>query len=202
MASLVSLRMFHVSNVPRISPARNFSISSVVACSQNKKSSEDKRIVDFPLYNKSGTRQFKKEQHAKRRNPKYPDIPIHRYGVRDTVVKHHAGTEKVAEMIPELVVPDLEDCTLKPYVAYSTKEIYQDELTARDLFNVIYGQKIITDFKAGKLDQDGNPQEPSAAERITAEEAYIKARQTGSDIFQGGEPVNKEFMLDIPVGKI
>ena len=24
-------------------------------------------------------------------------------------------------MIPELVVPDLEDCTLKPYVAYSTK---------------------------------------------------------------------------------
>ena len=38
------------------------------------------------------------------------------------------------------------------------QEIYQDELTARDLFNVIYGQKIITDFKAGKLDQDGNPQ--------------------------------------------
>ena len=28
-------------------------------------------------------------------------------------------------MIPELIVPDLEDCKLKPYVSYATKEILQ-----------------------------------------------------------------------------
>ena len=27
----------------------------------------------------------------------------------------------------------------------------------QDLFNVIYGPKIIADFKAGKLDENGNP---------------------------------------------
>ena len=32
---------------------------------------------------------------------------------------------QVPEMIPELIVPDLEDCKLKPYVSYATKEILQ-----------------------------------------------------------------------------
>ena len=50
-------------------------------------------------------------------------------------------------MIPELVVPDLSDTKLKPYVSYATKDIYQEELTSRDLFNVIYGGKIVEDFK-------------------------------------------------------
>jgi len=30
----------------------------------------------------------------------------------------------------------------------------------------------------------------------------FRARQTGSDIFQGGEVPNKTYKLDIPVGKI
>ena len=38
-----------------------------------------------------------------------------------------------AEMIPELIVPDLYDCKLKPYVSYKTKEINQEELTSRYL---------------------------------------------------------------------
>ena len=37
------------------------------------------------------------------------------------------------EMIPELIVPDLSDCKLKPYVSYKTKEINQEELTSRYL---------------------------------------------------------------------
>ena len=37
----------------------------------------------------------------------------------------------LAEMIPELIVPDLYDCKLKPYVSYKTKEINQEELTSR-----------------------------------------------------------------------
>ena len=39
----------------------------------------------------------------------------------------------LAEMIPELIVPDLYDCKLKPYVSYKTKEINQEELTSRYL---------------------------------------------------------------------
>ena len=40
----------------------------------------------------------------------------------------------------------------------------------RDLFNVIYGGKIVQDFKEGKLDSEGNPLEPSPMERLSSEE--------------------------------
>ena len=93
-ASLLGARLasLPVQNIS-LSSCRNFSKTLVAACSQNKKSSDDKRIVDFPLYNKAGTKKFKKEQFSKR-GPKYPDIPIHKYGVRETVIKHYAGNEK------------------------------------------------------------------------------------------------------------
>jgi hypothetical protein len=35
----------------------------------------------------------------------------------------------------------------------------------QDLFNVIYGKKIILDFKSGKLNSEGEPLEPSPEER-------------------------------------
>lgn len=59
----------------------------------------------------------------------------------------------------------------------------QSEFTARDLFNVVYAPKILKDFKEGKLNEDGTPKESSPEEKMTAEEARLRARQTGSDIF-------------------
>ena len=38
-------------------------------------------------------------------------------------------------------------------------------------------------------------------ELLTAEEAYSRARATGSDIFQGGEPPNRAYSLDYEVGR-
>eukprot|EP00088_Acartia_fossae_P040872 TRINITY_DN42608_c0_g1_i1.p1 TRINITY_DN42608_c0_g1~~TRINITY_DN42608_c0_g1_i1.p1 ORF type:complete len:201 (+),score=9.10 TRINITY_DN42608_c0_g1_i1:57-659(+) len=170
---------------------------------ERKGRNHDFKITNFPTYNRGGTKQFKREQFVKgNKKPKYPDVKIHKYGTRDIVIKHHAGLETVPEKIPELIVPDLENCRLKPYVSYATKDIYQEPLTSKDLFNVVYGPKIMEDFKEGKLDQDGNPYEPSEEESLSSEEAFIRARKTGSDIYQGGEPVNKEFMLDYPVGKV
>lgn len=86
-------------------------------------------------------------------------------------------------MIPELIVPDLTDCKFKPYVTYKTTEVIQSEFRAQDLFNAVYAKKIIEDFKNDKLNEDGSPQNPSANEEMTPEEAWIKARKTGSDIF-------------------
>lgn len=48
---------------------------------------------------------------------------------------------------------------------------------------MVYAQKIVKDFKEGKLDESGKPLEPSDNEKLTAEEAKLKARQTGCDIF-------------------
>jgi len=166
----------------------------------HKKITKVHHVNEFKHPNRMGTKKFKKEQNN-RYKPKYPDIPIHRYGVKYNSILHPAKFEPVKEMTAEIIVPDLEGCKLKPYVSYATKDIYQDELTSQDLFNVIYGPKIVKDFKEGKLDDDGNPLEPTEIEKMTSEEAYIKARQTGSDIFQGGEPTNPLWNLDIPVGK-
>jgi len=160
------------------------------------------QITKIQTFNKRGTKKFKKEQYKKwQQKGAYPDLRIHNYGSRSTGVRHEAYWQEVQEMIPELIVPDLDDCNLKPYVSYKTKEINQEELTSRDLFNVIYGSKIVQDFKEGKLDSEGNSREPSPLEQLSAEEALKMSRQTGSDIFSGGIEPSKTWNLDWKVGK-
>lgn len=92
------------------------------------------------------------------------------------------------ELSPELIVPNLTNCKLKPYVSYQAPDVTQSEFTAKDLFDAVYSQKIKEDFKAGKLDDDGNSLEPSEQESLTPEEARIRARKSGSDIF-GFNPI-------------
>lgn len=135
----------------------------------------------FSLHNKRGSRIFKQQQIT---NPD-PAIPIDKRGVRD-IGYIDPNTKKfveVPEMIPELIVPDLTKCTLKPYVSYRAMDVVQSEFTAQDLFNVVYAPKIAKDFKENKLNEDGTPKEPSPEERMTPDEAREKARKTGSDIF-------------------
>eukprot|EP00090_Calanus_glacialis_P032586 TRINITY_DN53993_c0_g1_i1.p1 TRINITY_DN53993_c0_g1~~TRINITY_DN53993_c0_g1_i1.p1 ORF type:complete len:183 (+),score=48.72 TRINITY_DN53993_c0_g1_i1:43-591(+) len=152
--------------------------------------------------NKRWSKQHKKMQFKRFGKPNaFPDIPVFKYGTRDTGIRHDAFWEHVPEKVPELMVPDLKECDLKPYVSYATNDIYQEELTSKDLFNVIYGRKIIEDFRTGKLDTDGNSFEPNKLEELTPEQAEVLARQTGSDIFVGGDPYSKTFALKIPIGK-
>jgi len=89
--------------------------------------------------------------------------------------------EFVPEMVPELVVPDLAGFRLKPYVSYRTPDVKNEAFTAESLFEAIYAKKIVEDFKAGRLAEDGSPVEPSEEELLSAEEARLRARQTGSD---------------------
>ncbi|XP_050299832.1 39S ribosomal protein L41, mitochondrial [Anthonomus grandis grandis] len=138
-----------------------------------------KNFRKFQLFNKRGTRQFKKEQLEN------PDLDLfHSKGVRSVgyTSRVDGSFKLIPEKIPELIVPNLEGCELKPYVSYRTPDIVQTEFTAEDLFNVVYAPKITKDFEEGKLDDNGNPLEPSLEEKLTPEEAKQKARQTGSDM--------------------
>ena len=47
----------------------------------------------------------------------------------------------------------------------------------------MYGKKILSDYKEGKLDGKGQPLEPSPEESMTADEAEIKARQVSLQRF-------------------
>nr|CAD7455131.1 unnamed protein product [Timema tahoe] len=105
------------------------------------------------------------------------------YGVRRVGYESKGHFVTVQEMIPELIVPDLTNFKLKPYVSYKAPDVVQSEFTAQDLFNVVYSKKFAEDFKQGKLDQDGNPLEPSSEESLTPQEAFVQARKTGSDLF-------------------
>lgn len=139
-----------------------------------------KNFRKFLLYNKRGPRIFKQQ----RRTDPDPEMPVDRRGVRDTGYTTHDGHYvEVPEKIPQLVVPSLAGFQLKPYVSYKAADVVQSEFTAQDLFDAVYSRKIVEDFKAGKLDANGAPLEPSAEERLDAEEAWSRARRTGSDIF-------------------
>lgn len=89
----------------------------------------------------------------------------------------------IPEMIPELVVPSLKDFHLKPYVSYRVTDFNKREFTAKDLFNIVYADKIKKDFIEGKLDPNGESLNPSENEKMTPEEARKRAEMTGTDIF-------------------
>ena len=60
----------------------------------------------------------------------------------------------VPEMIPELIVPALTDFKLKPYVSYKVRDTVEPAMSARDLFDVVYGRKIKDEFDDGRLESE------------------------------------------------
>ncbi|XP_067626388.1 large ribosomal subunit protein mL41 [Eurosta solidaginis] len=134
----------------------------------------------FLVYNKRGTRIVKLAQ----RTLPNPPVSIDKRGVKDTGYTTRDGKYvEVPERIPELIVPDLTDCKLKPYVSYKAPDVVQSEFTSLDLFNAVYSKKIVEDFKEKKLNEDGTSINPSSEETLTADEALLRARKTGSDLF-------------------
>ncbi|XP_055318965.1 39S ribosomal protein L41, mitochondrial [Sitodiplosis mosellana] len=128
-----------------------------------------------------GDRVFREKQKSNKPDER---IPLETYGARATTILDDYGNKvEVAEMIPELIVPDLKDFPLKPYVSYRTADFQQSEFTAEDLFNAVYSNKIVEDWNKKQLNEDGTPKTPSEDELLEAEEAFVRARKTGSDIF-------------------
>lgn len=68
-------------------------------------------------------------------------------------------------------------------MSYQTPDIVQGEFSPQDLFYAVYSEKIAEDFKNGKLDEAGNPLEPSKEEKLGAEEAKNHALSIGADMF-------------------
>lgn len=132
-----------------------------------------------------GTKLFREKQKI---NPD-PNIPVETWGVRETKIPdEHGNLVEEPELIPDMIVPDLTDFKLKPYVSYRTSEFTQSEFTAEDLFNAVYSNKIVADWNSKQLNGDGTPVKPSEDELLGSEEAYQRARRTGADIF-GDKPV-------------
>ncbi|CAK9801964.1 39S ribosomal protein L41, mitochondrial [Anthophora quadrimaculata] len=132
------------------------------------------------LFNKRGSRQFKKERLT---NPNL-NVPIDRRGLKLTGRYENNKWVNIPEMIPELIVPSLEDFHLKPYVSYRVPNFTKREYTAKDLFDIVYADKIKEDYKNSQLGPNGEPLNPSEHEKMTPEEAKNRADKTGTDLFQ------------------
>ena len=52
-----------------------------------------------------------------------PYISEHKYGCRGTGIRHERNWEHIPEKVPELIVPKLTGCKLKPYVSYRAKPV-------------------------------------------------------------------------------
>ncbi|CAH0386518.1 unnamed protein product [Bemisia tabaci] len=158
---------------PQIQLNRSISHSSVLHSKKN--------FRKFVLPHR-GSEAFRKRQEE---NP-HPDIWPFRFGVKKdyVVVGPNKKRVQIPELQAEIIVPDLTGFKLKPYVSYATIEVIQSEFTPKDLFNAVYRRKIVNDFQDKKLDETGNPLEPSPAEQLTADQAKKFARMTGSDLFE------------------
>lgn len=132
----------------------------------------------FIIPNKRGTWSHRQQQMTANR-----ELEIDKRGVRDVGYNLNGRFYTVPEMIPEIIVPDLKDCELRPYVSYKAEDVIQSEFTPEQLFDAVYSKKIVIDYKQGKLDEDGQPKEPSDEEKLQPEEAVARAKRTGSDIF-------------------
>ncbi|XP_033220604.1 39S ribosomal protein L41, mitochondrial [Belonocnema kinseyi] len=132
----------------------------------------------FMLHGKRGSR-FHKEREAG------PDrqLPVDKRGVRDIGYMEGNLYNVVPEMIPEIIVPSLEGFKLKPYVTYQSENVTQEEFTPEDLFNAVYATKIADDFEKGQLTSDGQALNPSENEKLTPDEAKLRAAKTGADMF-------------------
>ncbi|XP_068239213.1 large ribosomal subunit protein mL41 [Palaemon carinicauda] len=139
-----------------------------------------KNFRKFLTYGKRGTKEFKE---SLKKTDDRDLLALKDRGVRPTGLTVGDKFEVVPEMIPEIIVPDLEGFKLKPYVSYRVPDVVQSEFTPQDLFYAIYTKKIVEDFKNGKLDEDGNPIEPSYEELLTEEEARTKANSVCADKF-------------------
>lgn len=142
-----------------------------------------KNFEGFPLINQTGIFDYKHTPKPLRE--KEFDYPLS----EDLVGQRYPGFwikgkfHYVKEMEPELIVPDLIDFPLKPYVSYRAEEVEHPELTAKTLFNLTYADDVYKRFMAGEnLDQEADV--PMEEQIIQAEAARNAAEKTGSDKFE------------------
>ncbi|XP_002122326.2 uncharacterized protein LOC100185051 [Ciona intestinalis] len=64
------------------------------------------------------------------------------FGELDEEIEEDGRRIPVRDRVPEVVVPDLKDFLLKPYVTYRAEEIHQPPTQAKDLFDAFYAPAI------------------------------------------------------------
>ena len=136
-----------------------------------------KNFEDFKIPNKIGTFEHHKLPKALLDNEYNYPVCVDTLGIKWPGYWFKKKFVYVKEMEPELIVPDLTDFELKPYVSYRTEDIDNPPFTAKQLFDYAYAYKIEESYKNHQVENFDVPQS-------SIDEARLKAMQTGSDLFE------------------
>ncbi|XP_039269051.2 uncharacterized protein LOC120344036 [Styela clava] len=75
-------------------------------------------------------------------------------------------TIPVREKIPMIMVPDLKDFNLKPYVSYKAEKHHEPPLQAKELFDMFYAPQIEAEMSGTKLETIPEPEEKGLLGKI------------------------------------
>lgn len=64
------------------------------------------------------------------------------FGELDEEVEEHGRNVPKRDRIPQIMVPDLKNCDLKPYVTYRADDIYEPPMESKDYFDIFYAPMI------------------------------------------------------------
>lgn len=64
------------------------------------------------------------------------------FGELDEEVEMHGVMQATRDRVPEIIVPDLKDFRLLPYVTYRADGVSEAKLESKDLFDVFYAPQI------------------------------------------------------------
>ena len=67
--------------------------------------------------------------------------PMH-FGELDEEIEVNGIKQPTRDRVPEIIVPDITDFKLKPYVTYRAENVYEAPLESKDLFDVFYAPQI------------------------------------------------------------
>jgi len=60
----------------------------------------------------------------------------------DEEVEINGIKQATRDRVPEIIVPDLKNFSLQPYVTYRADDVYEAKLESKDLFDVFYAPQI------------------------------------------------------------
>lgn len=149
------------------------------AISTSKACNGRRNFRKFPIPNKRGI-----FEHRKLPKELLEDEYSHVTAIDDLKIRYpgvwfQKKFEYVREMEPDLIVPDFEHCSLKPYVSHKAEEIFQSPFTSQYLFNVTYGKDIFDKFQKN----EPIPESLLEYDEKAAADAKNNALKTGSDLF-------------------
>ena len=81
------------------------------------------------------------------------------FGELDEEVMEHGKSVPKRDRIPQIMIPDLENCYFKPYVTYRAENEYEPPIQSKDFFDMFYAPNVEAEATNVPLEDIPNPEQ-------------------------------------------